>query len=233
MTQMGLSWWPRCTSTTSSGGDVGGSTSSVAQNNSSSRPPHLCCLFKLLTKLKKHGRMLRATGRHSSSRLQCRYDPQSYSLNFDTSGCGSLLDEDYYRFYAFSSRSSWYSESDLAVEALTSTLITQTTSKEAGLEYTELFKEGDPFASLDLWLIPAMNGGNCWSVCDLRFFFFFFKLRRGSLGWEGGRPGATNGGMVGFSSPYSKRTDCAIAETVDGSSGSGGLEGISTASRSQ
>ncbi|KAK2988344.1 hypothetical protein RJ640_000331 [Escallonia rubra] len=110
MTQMGLSWWPRCTSTTPSGGDIGGSTSTAVQNNSSTRPSHLCCLFKLVTKLKKHGRMLRAAGRHSSSRLQYRYDPLSYSLNFDTSGCGSLLDEDYYRFYAFSSRSSWYSE---------------------------------------------------------------------------------------------------------------------------
>ncbi|KAK7359610.1 hypothetical protein VNO77_01571 [Canavalia gladiata] len=55
---------------------------------------HCCCVLKkLLRKLKRH--------RHPS--FQCRYDPLSYSLNFDTTGCGTLLDEDYYKYYAFSS----------------------------------------------------------------------------------------------------------------------------------
>ncbi|KAJ0018817.1 hypothetical protein Pint_12128 [Pistacia integerrima] len=41
-----------------------------------------------------------------SSSFQCHYDPLSYSLNFDTTGSGSLLDDEdyYYKFYAFSSR---------------------------------------------------------------------------------------------------------------------------------
>ncbi|KAL0679423.1 hypothetical protein Bca4012_007404 [Brassica carinata] len=46
------------------------------------------------------------TARRQCSSLQCRYDPMSYSLNFDGGACGTLPDdEDYYfRFYAFSSR---------------------------------------------------------------------------------------------------------------------------------
>ncbi|CAK9136430.1 unnamed protein product [Ilex paraguariensis] len=90
---MGFLRWPKPSSTTNS------TTSSVAETNS---PPNCCCLSKLLRKLKKHKRMLRSTSRQAS--FQCRYDPLSYSLNFDTGGCGSFLDEDYYQFCAFSSR---------------------------------------------------------------------------------------------------------------------------------
>ncbi|KAK6931910.1 hypothetical protein RJ641_001534 [Dillenia turbinata] len=42
---------------------------------------------------------------HKSSKFQCSYDPTSYALNFDPSGCGGLLDDDdYHHFYAFSSK---------------------------------------------------------------------------------------------------------------------------------
>ncbi|OVA03205.1 hypothetical protein BVC80_8891g11 [Macleaya cordata] len=64
----------------------------------------------IVRKLKKQSRMLRGHNKgsssSSSSSFNCNYDPWSYSLNFDTSGCGSMLDDDYYsrRSYAFSSR---------------------------------------------------------------------------------------------------------------------------------
>lgn len=113
MTQMGFPWRPRntlsTTTTTAYGGGIGGSTTNSSStsdpNNGSGTSTQCCCsLTKLVRKLKKHSRLLRMASRQSS-RLKCRYDPLSYSLNFDTSGCGSLLDEDYYsRFYAFSSR---------------------------------------------------------------------------------------------------------------------------------
>ncbi|EOA17660.1 hypothetical protein CARUB_v10006027mg [Capsella rubella] len=72
-------------------------------------PPNCCvtCLARLIRKLKRKGRLLLATrARRQGSSLQCRYDPMSYSLNFDGGACGELPDdEDYYfRFYAFSSR---------------------------------------------------------------------------------------------------------------------------------
>nr|KYP50256.1 hypothetical protein KK1_027959 [Cajanus cajan] len=63
---------------------------------------HCCCLVtKLMRKLKRRGHTKSASRQGS---FQCRYDPLSYSLNFDSTGCGSLTDEDYYKFYAFSSR---------------------------------------------------------------------------------------------------------------------------------
>ncbi|XP_059658481.1 uncharacterized protein LOC132304751 [Cornus florida] len=103
MTQMGLPWWPK-NSTTTPTTNCGGPTGGAPTTTTSTSNPSCCCLSKLVKKLKKHSRMLRKTTRQSS--FQCRYDPLSYSLNFDTrSGCGSLLDdEDYYRFYAFTSR---------------------------------------------------------------------------------------------------------------------------------
>ncbi|CAL9226141.1 unnamed protein product [Arabidopsis halleri] len=72
-------------------------------------PPNCCitCLVRLIRKLKRKGRLLLATSaRRQGSSFQCRYDPMSYSLNFDGGACGTLPDdEDYYlRFYAFSSR---------------------------------------------------------------------------------------------------------------------------------
>lgn len=64
-----------------------------------------CALSKLVKKLKKRSKKLCWSNRHQSSSFQCRYDPMSYSLNFDTTGSGgNFLDEDYYKFYAFSSR---------------------------------------------------------------------------------------------------------------------------------
>lgn len=76
-----------------------------------------CCgIAKFIEKLKKKRkrramamgqgqRRLSSSSRQSS--FQCRYDPLSYSLNFDTrSGGGSLVDddEDYCQLYSFSSR---------------------------------------------------------------------------------------------------------------------------------
>ncbi|CAH2078486.1 unnamed protein product [Thlaspi arvense] len=75
-------------------------------------PPNCCvtCLARLIRKLKRKGRLwlseTAARSRRQGSSLQCRYDPLSYSLNFDGGACGTIPDdEDYYfRFYAFSSR---------------------------------------------------------------------------------------------------------------------------------
>ncbi|XP_027088130.1 uncharacterized protein LOC113783703 [Coffea eugenioides] len=75
------------------------SSSSASDHNPSS---NCCGLSRLMRKLKKQRKMLCSTSRQSS--FQCRYDPMSYSLNFDTTGSGSIVDEDYYKFYAFSSR---------------------------------------------------------------------------------------------------------------------------------
>ncbi|ESQ55369.1 hypothetical protein EUTSA_v10026564mg [Eutrema salsugineum] len=73
-------------------------------------PPNCCvtCLARLIRKMKKKGKLLLSVtaARRQGSSLQCRYDPMSYSLNFDGGACGTLPDdEDYFfRFYAFSSR---------------------------------------------------------------------------------------------------------------------------------
>ncbi|KAH7545660.1 hypothetical protein FEM48_Zijuj01G0117000 [Ziziphus jujuba var. spinosa] len=86
---------------------------SASASASSSSSSHCSCVSKLVRKLKRNFRTLgsgltiTSTTPHQagSKYLQCRYDPLSYSLNFDSSGsgCGNL-DEDYYHFYAFSSR---------------------------------------------------------------------------------------------------------------------------------
>ncbi|KAI5385591.1 hypothetical protein KIW84_072261 [Lathyrus oleraceus] len=82
------------------GGSITMATKSVATTRSSSSS--CCCLMaKLMRKLL----MKRSHSRIRQGSFQCCYDPLSYSLNFDTSDCGSLLDEDYYyKFCAFSSR---------------------------------------------------------------------------------------------------------------------------------
>ncbi|OWM85701.1 hypothetical protein CDL15_Pgr029124 [Punica granatum] len=89
-------------------------TSSLSCDTAADDSISCCGLAKFIDKLRiKRKRrlalMLRGGQRcttSSQNSLQCRYDPLSYSLNFDTrSGSGSLLDdEDYYQFYAFSSR---------------------------------------------------------------------------------------------------------------------------------
>ncbi|RDX87501.1 hypothetical protein CR513_31018, partial [Mucuna pruriens] len=63
---------------------------------------HCCCLVtKLMRKLKRRrGRTLQHKTASTHGSFQCRYDPLSYSLNFDTTGCGTLMDEDYYKFVA-------------------------------------------------------------------------------------------------------------------------------------
>ncbi|KAI5385590.1 hypothetical protein KIW84_072260 [Lathyrus oleraceus] len=72
----------------------------VATTRSSSSS---CCCS--MTKLMRKLLLKRSRSRIRQGSFQCCYDPLSYSLNFDTSDCGSLLDEDYYyKFCAFSSR---------------------------------------------------------------------------------------------------------------------------------
>ncbi|KAL1833870.1 hypothetical protein ACET3Z_003521 [Daucus carota] len=68
-----------------------------------------CCtnLFRLVIKMVKiRGVRLLGMASGKSCKLKCKYDPLSYSLNFDVSACGNLSDDEdyYYRFYAFSSR---------------------------------------------------------------------------------------------------------------------------------
>lgn len=108
MTHLALPWWPRTTSATSSSGDAHGrggrNTAATATSSAAGSSSSNCCgLSRLMRKLKKHSKMLQPASRQSSS-LQCRYDPLSYSLNFDTTGSGDFADDDYYKFYAFSSR---------------------------------------------------------------------------------------------------------------------------------
>ncbi|KAK4254662.1 hypothetical protein QN277_010012 [Acacia crassicarpa] len=120
MTQMWPLWCPKTTSFSSAAVKaeeetatttaVAAPAASTISGGSSSWRCNCCCLVtKLMRKLKRrrHSKPLRSSIRQQGP-LQCRYDPLSYSLNFDDgrSGCaaGSLLDEDYYKFYAFSSR---------------------------------------------------------------------------------------------------------------------------------
>ncbi|KAL2494003.1 hypothetical protein Fot_37889 [Forsythia ovata] len=101
MTHLALPWWPKTTSATASGGDAhGGATTTSSENASTS---NCCGLSNLMRRvLKRRSKMLHSASRQSS--FHCRYDPLSYSLNFDTSGSGNFSDEDYHKFYSFSSR---------------------------------------------------------------------------------------------------------------------------------
>ncbi|KAK8563219.1 hypothetical protein V6N13_018247 [Hibiscus sabdariffa] len=99
MAQICLLWCPK---KTKSGGDTGARGRSNRGKNGCS-----CAgLVRILSKLKKESRgMVRSAGASRQTSFQCRYDPLSYSLNFDTSGNGSTVDdEDYHHLYAFSSR---------------------------------------------------------------------------------------------------------------------------------
>ncbi|MCD7470696.1 hypothetical protein HAX54_010717 [Datura stramonium] len=123
MTQMGRrrQWWPRLTTPTSTTTAVDTlyttrNFSTTLSERSSSSSSSCCGLSRLLRKLKrqsnkmlKSAASIRSTASYSCSRqssFQCRYDPLSYALNFDTTGTGShVSDEDYYyKFCAFSSR---------------------------------------------------------------------------------------------------------------------------------
>ena len=115
MAQMWLLWWPKNTCTTQSGNDKGATASTATTRATTGRTsvgkngmPSCCCacLTRIVRKVKKQSKeMVRGAGANRQRSFQCRYDPLSYSLNFDRSGCGSGVDdEDYYQFYAFSSR---------------------------------------------------------------------------------------------------------------------------------
>jgi hypothetical protein len=105
MAQMWLLWWPKTTTKIGAGGvDTTATTkatnSKIVEEIGSTQTCFCGCLTKLLKKLRKRGRVLRTATASRQSSFQCRYDPLSYSLNFDTSG----HDEDYYHFCAFTSR---------------------------------------------------------------------------------------------------------------------------------
>ncbi|KAJ4976812.1 hypothetical protein NE237_001918 [Protea cynaroides] len=115
MTQMGLLWWQKQTTAANCGGEGGEgagaastpTTPMTPAGSTSRRQNSGCCLMRLVKKLKKHSRMLCATTVNSrpNNTFHCRYDPWSYALNFDTSGCGGMLDDDnYHHLLAFSSR---------------------------------------------------------------------------------------------------------------------------------
>ncbi|XP_059295029.1 uncharacterized protein LOC132048118 [Lycium ferocissimum] len=127
MTQMGRHWWPRLTTSTSTttratavdtlyGGrttttrSFTSTSSQIRNNNNNASSSSSCCgLSRLMRKLKRHSNKMLKTATNSTypsrqSSFQCRYDPLSYALNFDTTGTGSVSDEDYYKFCAFSSR---------------------------------------------------------------------------------------------------------------------------------
>ncbi|KAK6931908.1 hypothetical protein RJ641_001532 [Dillenia turbinata] len=108
MTQTGLHCWTKTAPTTTS---ISSMDSRATPAISSSSVPNCCGITKLVKKIKKHSRIMLCCPasshhqHHKSSKFQCSYDPMSYTLNFDTSGCGGLLDDDdYHHFYAFSSK---------------------------------------------------------------------------------------------------------------------------------
>ncbi|GKV24642.1 hypothetical protein SLEP1_g34227 [Rubroshorea leprosula] len=105
MMQMWLLWWAKSTATTKNcaDADAAATTTTITTTNSTETSPSCygSCLRKLVRKVKKQGKaMLRAATAGRPNKFECQYDPSSYSLNFDT----RIDDEDYYQFYAFSSR---------------------------------------------------------------------------------------------------------------------------------
>ncbi|EEF38743.1 uncharacterized protein LOC8289504 [Ricinus communis] len=105
MAQMWLLWLPKCISTTTSkiasANNTASTVSPAAATAAASTTmvddngQHCRCggLTKVIKKLKRQGRMIRAATASRQSSFQCGYDPLSYSLNFDTSGCGSMMDD--------------------------------------------------------------------------------------------------------------------------------------------
>ncbi|KAL3833807.1 hypothetical protein ACJIZ3_008543 [Penstemon smallii] len=105
MAHLPLPRWPKSNSTAA--GVRGGATTITSTIESATSANNCCGLTKLMKRLKKRSKLMLnpsiSSKQSSTATLQCRgYDPLSYSLNFDTGG--DLLDEDYYKFYAFSSR---------------------------------------------------------------------------------------------------------------------------------
>nr|GMD97593.1 uncharacterized protein LOC111391470 [Ipomoea batatas] len=104
MTHLAFLWWQKASPTTTDAAAAATCSMSPAKDaatNSSS-----CGLAKLIRKLKRRSKMMLCTPGSRQPAFQCRYDPLSYSLNFDAGGGRSLADEDdyYFKFCAFSSR---------------------------------------------------------------------------------------------------------------------------------
>lgn len=154
MVQMWLLWLPKNPKAAAASRSSGGG--SVPRNEASSAC-FSCKRFSklLMRKLKKRG----VPSRQSS--LQCRYDPMSYSLNFDTSGCGSTVDDHedyYYKFYAFSSR---------FVANPTTTATTTSSSSPSRLVAT---------ASHQIQLIIIHYNKISFSLCIFLFLFLYVRL---------------------------------------------------------
>ncbi|XAR59404.1 hypothetical protein NMG60_11015231 [Bertholletia excelsa] len=101
---MGIVWRPKTTSTSSSSSNADASkmnsntsSSKSKASRSDSTKVECSCVFRLVRKLKKQGRILRNRATITSitpsrqSSFQCRYDPLSYSLNFDDSTLNPYL----------------------------------------------------------------------------------------------------------------------------------------------
>ena len=107
MTHIWLLLWPKLISATKCYGESADTAAAKASSTASAAATcsttHCHGLKRLVRKVKRQRRMLRRWATRPSSG-SCKYDPLSYSLNFDSSGWGSFLDGDYYLFHAFSSR---------------------------------------------------------------------------------------------------------------------------------
>ncbi|XP_074564749.1 uncharacterized protein LOC141821241 [Curcuma longa] len=99
MAHVGIFLGRKVNSTSSSGVHVdGGATTSAAGCGSN------CGLGRLMRKLRKQSKKLCAATKPTTFRF--RYDPLSYSRNFDGSGFGTEIDDDSFErfYYSFSSR---------------------------------------------------------------------------------------------------------------------------------
>lgn len=101
MKQIWLLWWPNNPATTK----IHHQQSSIASAFvSASSTSQRSCVSKLVRQLKRKFRTLGSGLARTPPHGGSKYDPLSYSLNFDGSGSGSGNLDDYYHFYAFSSR---------------------------------------------------------------------------------------------------------------------------------
>lgn len=110
MTHLAFIWWPKTSPTTTdtAAADTAATCSmSMSPAKDAAMNSSSCGLSRLIRKLKRRSKMMLCTpGSRQPPAFQCRYDPLSYSLNFDAGRGRSLADEDdyYYKFCAFSSR---------------------------------------------------------------------------------------------------------------------------------
>ncbi|XP_031123790.1 uncharacterized protein LOC116026604 [Ipomoea triloba] len=109
MTHLAFLWWQKTSPTTTDAAAAvpGAATCPMSPAKDAATNSSSCGLVKLIRKLKRQSKMMMlCTPGSRQPAFQCRYDPLSYSLNFDAGGARSLADEDdyYFKFCAFSSR---------------------------------------------------------------------------------------------------------------------------------